>query len=197
VKVNAMFNRMQSSLKKAGTALPRDKKPKLFGREVSQEALDIIQLRRSQVQGCRTRAEVRKVKNLFRPLLSRQARKDWRDHVTRQIDAVVEADARSDSKAWWTAVHRIAGKSRCFNSTAPATDSIQELAERWAGYGESKFAASAREAERSRVTIAPASSRCQDMEIMTHLQALSKNRAPGLSGLDRAGSVHIQAQGST
>ena len=25
----------------------------------------------------------------------------------RQIDAVVEADARSDSKAWWKAIHRI------------------------------------------------------------------------------------------
>ena len=144
MKVNAMFNRMQSSLKKAGTALPRDKEPKLVGREVSQEALDIIQLRRSQVQGCRARAEVRRVKNLFRPLLSRQARKDWRDHVTRQVDAVVEADAKSDPKAWWSAVHRIAGKSRRFNSTAPTADSIQELAERWAEYGESKCAATAR-----------------------------------------------------
>ena len=129
--------------------------------------------------------EVRRVKNLFRPLLSRQARKVWRDHVTRQIDAVVEADARSDSKAWWNAVHRISGKSKRFNSTAPAADSTQELAERWAEYGESKFAASAREASRSRVTIAPADTRSQDIptksEIMTHLQALSKNKAPGLS----------------
>ena len=91
---------------------------------------------------------------LFRPLLSRQARKDWRDHVTRQIDAVVEADAKSDSKAWWNAVHRIAGKSKRFNTTAPTADSMEELAARWAEYGESKFAASAREAARRRVTIA-------------------------------------------
>ena len=133
----------------------------------------------------RTRAEVRKVKNLFKPLLSRQARKDWRDHVTSQMDAVVEADARPDSKAWWASIHRIAGKSRRFNSTAPTADPIQELAERWAEYGESKFAASAREAARSRVTMAPASARSQDIptrpEIMTHPQARSKNKAPGLS----------------
>ena len=186
-KANALFGRIQSSLRKAGTALPRNKNPKLFRREVSQEALDIIKLRRSQVQGCRTQTEVRRVKNLFRPLLSRQARKDWRDHVTRQIDAVVEADARSDSKAWWQSIHRIAGKSKRFNATAPAADSIQELAERWAEYGESKFAATSREASRSRVTIPPANTRSQDIpsrsEIMAHLQALSKNKAPGLSGL--------------
>ena len=129
-KANALFGRIQSSLRKAGTALPRNKNPKLFRRKISQEALDIIKLRRRQVQGCRTQSEVRRVKNLFRPLLSRQARKDWRDHVTRQIDAVVEADARSDSKAWWQSIHRIAGKSKRFNATAPAADSIQELAER-------------------------------------------------------------------
>ena len=131
-KANTLFGRIQSSLSKAGIALPRDRKPKLFRREVSQEALDIIKLRRSQVQGCRTRSEVimRRVKNLFRPLLSRQARTDWRNQVTRQIDAVVEAAARSDSKAWWVAVHRFARKSKRFNSTAPAADSTQELAER-------------------------------------------------------------------
>ena len=54
-------------------------------------------------------------------------------------------------------------------------------------YGESKFAASAREASRSRFPIPPASTRCDDIptreEIATHLQALSKNKAPGLSGL--------------
>ena len=136
-KVNALSSKLQSSLKKAGTALPRDEKPKLFRREVSQEALDITQLRRSQVQGCRTQAKRRKVKNLFRPLLSRQARKDWRDHVERQIDAVVEADARSDSKAGWQSTHRTSGKSRRFNPTAPTADLIEELAERWAEYGES------------------------------------------------------------
>ena len=107
--------------------------------------------------------------------------------MTRQIDAVVEADARSNSKAWWAPIHRIAGKPRRPNSTAPAANSTHELAERWAEYGESKFAASAREAARSRVTIPPASTRSQDIptrqEIMTHLQALSKNKAPGLSGL--------------
>ena len=139
------------------------------------------------MQGCRTRAEVRRVKNLFRPLLSRQARNDWRDHVTRQIDAVVGADARSDSKAWWDSIHRILGKSRCFNSTAPIADSIEELAERWAEYGESKFAATFREASRSRFPVAPASTRSDDIptrrEITTHLQALSKNKALGLSGL--------------
>ena len=75
-KANELYGRIQSSLRKAGTALSRDKKPKLFRREVSQEALDIIKLRRSQVQGCRSRTEVRRVKDLFRPLLSRQARKD-------------------------------------------------------------------------------------------------------------------------
>ena len=104
-----------------------------------------------------------------------------------QIDAVVEADARSDSKAWWVALHRISGKSRRFNSTAPTANSIDELAERWAEYGESKFAASAREASRSRLPIPPASTRCDDIptrrEITAHLQALSKNKAPGLSGL--------------
>ena len=107
--------------------------------------------------------------------------------MTRQIDAVVEADARSDSKAWWQSIHRIAGKSKRFNATAPSADSTQELAERWAEYGESKFAATSREASRSRVTIPPAYTRSQDIpskpEIMAHLQALSKNKAPGLSGL--------------
>ena len=111
------------------------------------------------MQGCRARAEVRGAKNLSKPLLSRQARKDWRDHVTRQIDAVVEADARSDSKAWWAPTHRIAGKPKRPNSTSPAADSIQELAERWAEYGESKFAASAQEAARSRAAIPPAPTR--------------------------------------
>ena len=65
--------------------------------------------------------------------------------MERQIDAVVEADTRPDSKAWWQPVDRIARRSKRSNSTAPSADSLDELAEKWAVYGELKFAASARD----------------------------------------------------
>ena len=49
---DTLTNRQTAKLSQKGLhrTIPRDKKPKLFRREVSQEALDIIQLRRSQVQ---------------------------------------------------------------------------------------------------------------------------------------------------
>ena len=186
-EMERLFNRLQSSLKKAGDKLPVSKKKKRIHRGVSEEALDIIETRRRQVQGCKTRAEVRVVKNFFRPLLSRQARKDWRNHVEKQIDAVVEADARSDSKAWWQAIHRISGRSSRFNMTQPSADSLDELAETWALHCEARFEATAREADRTFLPISSADTRSDDVpsrqEILKHLEALSKSRAPGISGL--------------
>ena len=84
-------------------------------------------------------------------------------------------------------MNRISGRPKRCNSTTPTADSLDELAERWAEYGELKFAASAREASRSRIPMPPASTRCDDIptreEIRSHLQALSQNKAPGMSGL--------------
>ena len=55
-----------------------------------------------------------------------------------------QADAKSDSKEWSASVGRIAGRSKRLNSTAPTADSLDEVVERWAEYGETKSAASAR-----------------------------------------------------
>ena len=71
--------------------------------------------------------------------------------------------------------------------TSPSADSLDELAEIWASHCEVRFEATAREAERTCLLISSASTRSDDIpsrhEIVKHLKALSKSRAPGISGL--------------
>lgn len=186
--LDARFKRMHADMTQALSKAPKVKKQQPWRREVSVETIGLLDERQRQCQAAKARGtEVREVKRYYRRLLSRSVRRDKRSHVAAMINDVVAADDRKDSKAWWRACHRISGKSKRYNQTAPSADSTEALAERWAVYAETSFAASNLEAARARVPIPPAKARAGQgpsrETVLKHLRGLSKNRAAGPSSI--------------
>ena len=156
--------------------------------QVSQLSLDLKEQRRRRCQGASTAKEVKDIKSSYRKPLADAALKSYKNHIANLIDAVVQADAKNDSKEWWKACHRI-GRSTRYSNTQPAASSPEDLAERFASHAESLFSATQLEASRQRFPMSPASTRTHLVpdheECVMNLEALANNKAAGPSGLPK------------
>ena len=188
-----LYSSMQTALQAAAKTLPTITNQKPPTRFISQATQDLVAERRRKCQSAEdtnTAHKKRQIKSEYRKAIGRSRLGDYRAHVARQIDQVVDAAENRDDKGFWRASYRIAGKGKATTRAQPPADSDESRAEAWAVYAEELFSASTREAARPRIKLSPATARLGDKnnvpvseKVRAHLEHLRKNRAAGPSGL--------------
>ena len=121
-----LYSSMQTALQAAAKTLPTITNQKPPTRFISQATQDLVAERRSKCQSAEdmnTAHKKRQIKSEYRKAIGRSRLGDYRAHVARQIDQVVDAAENRDDKGFWRASYRIAGKGKATTRTQPPADS--------------------------------------------------------------------------
>eukprot|EP01050_Picozoa_sp_SAG11_P030122 SAG11_NODE_8779_length_977_cov_1.796128_1_plen_271_part_00 len=187
------WERWQDAARAGMEALP-DRPPKQKWRQIrSEETLDLLDQRAKAMQaGAKQKEDWPERRKQMQQKIRKSCLEDWRTHINKIADDMMEADAAEDLGRMAECVRKLGGGGRGFCTTQPQPSlGAEERAELWAEFGENKFRKTERELEREAIQeLGPAASREEDAncrltdeELNFCAKALKKSKACGMDGI--------------
>eukprot|EP01052_Picozoa_sp_SAG31_P011092 SAG31_NODE_621_length_13502_cov_18.057002_5_plen_845_part_00 len=191
--VEELYSRWTTAAKAGIETLPKRKAKTQWNRTRSVRTLNLIEDKIKELEaGARSKPDWIERSKQHKTAIRKSTTQDWRDYVNEIADALGKADEADDPKTMADCVRKLGGGGGGFCTTQPCPElTLQERAEKWASFGEQKFAATAAELARAPLSdlgtaasrLADEKTELTDKEIDFCRRALAKTKACGEDGI--------------